>query len=172
MKIRLIFGLIGLVIFVIAKVFFVDSEEVRQFNDKLVDITTQTDQRFTSYVVFLDQYNEGETVNVQAMRTARDQLESEIRSDLDTIDNLAIPDDELCKTFHRSLRDYVANSLAIAQKYNEQIEYIATHNPATPEDVEKTEDMLTDLLIKDGQLLDATIAKQEEMVKKHDLEFE
>lgn len=169
MKARLIGIGIGLVIFVIAKVFFVDSDEVKAFNDKLVDISTQNGQGFSTVMEYLGQYAEGQAIDVEALKSSRDQLESSVRSNLEKIDSIDIPDDELCRSFHKALREHAANSLAITERIGEQITYISAHNPGTAEDVEKVDGMLNDLLTK-NQVLFATVGSaQQQMADKHDL---
>lgn len=169
MKVRLIGVVIGLVIFGISKLFFVDSGEVGAFNDKLVDLTTHSESQYASYANFQAQYIEGQTVNIQGMRAVRDQLESAIRGDLKSINEMHVPDDELCKGLHNSALEYFQNSLAIVEKYKEQIDYIAAHNPGTAKDVDQVESLTADLVTKDEALFATLQSKQAEMAKKHDL---
>lgn len=169
MKARLIGGVIGLTIFAIAKIFFVDSDEVRGFNDKLVDISTRNGSGFATMMGYLDQYATGQRIDLQAMKSSRDQLENDVQSNLAMIDSTDIPDDELCKNFHRAVREHAANSLAIVQKFNEQIDYMAAHNPGTTADVEKVDAMLDELMLKNDSLFSAVESTQKQMADKHDL---
>ncbi|MCA9072770.1 MAG: hypothetical protein KDA84_27795 [Planctomycetaceae bacterium] len=169
MKVRLIGLVIGLVIFGISKAFFVDSDEVGRFNDKLVDVTAGNPQDFDNYLVYLNQYEEGQKVDVSSMRRERDGLEQKIQGYLATINKTDIPDDDLCREFHASVLEYERNFLAISQKCNEQIEYIAAHNPGSAEDVETVDNMVLDLLVKSESLFESLKAKQRELAQKHDL---
>ncbi|MHC4401356.1 MAG: SHD1 domain-containing protein [Planctomycetota bacterium] len=109
--------------------------EVRQlnkigsFNDKLVDTLTESDERFPPFTAFLDQYAEGWEVDVERMRAMQAELAKSVRSDLDRVTEMTVPDDELCKAFHGACLEYVQNSCEITEKYNEVIDYIAKNNP-------------------------------------------
>jgi hypothetical protein len=152
--------------------FFVDSDEVRGFNDAMVDMVTASDAKFTPFTEYLDQYYEGTQVDVQAMTAARDGLEQGMAADRNKLQGYTVPDDELCKEFHGVCLSYVDNSWQISQKYKEVIDYISQHNPGTDDDFAAVEGMLEELLAKDGTLFQQAGACQQRMADKFDFEVE
>ncbi|MDP6634823.1 MAG: hypothetical protein QGG42_08000 [Phycisphaerae bacterium] len=96
-------ALIGLIIggVVAYRVFFVDSDEVGSFNDDLVDVISASDKSYQTFTGLLDDYCEGRTVNIQAMRVEQDRLNRKVQRDVDRIRKISVPDDELCKSFIR-----------------------------------------------------------------------
>ena len=172
MKGRLIlFGVIGLG-FLVHKIFFVDSGEVRNFNDTLVDIVVSSDANFDPYLGFLNQYSEGTEIDVAAMTQARDQLQTTIEADLTTLKEITVPDDELCKEFHSSSVAYVANSADVVAKYKEQIAYITEHNPGTEQDLDALDAIIAEPIARDDELFQAVVDVQAKMADKFDFELE
>lgn len=154
------------------KLFFVDSDEVRNFNDELVGLIQRSDERFTIFTKHVKEYCQGKKVDLTAMRAQREILAGNIRSDLNKLKKTAVPDDELCKEFHGSCTAYVDNSLNIAEKYEEVIAYISQHNPGKEGDFAVVEEPLAELLQKDEQMFDATAAIQLRMAKKFDFKVQ
>ncbi|MDP6543866.1 MAG: hypothetical protein QGH60_07725 [Phycisphaerae bacterium] len=154
------------------KLFFVDSDEVRNFNDRLVDMIERSNLRFEGLTDFIDQYTDGKKVNVEAMSPQRERLAESIRTDLKLLKRTTVPDDELCKNLHRTCVAYIRNSRDIADKYQEVFAYISQHNPGNAADFDVFLKPITPLLEKDEQLLEAAIAAQEKLVKKFGLKIE
>lgn len=172
MKARIV--LIGIVAlgFLIHKIFFVDSGEVLNFNDSLVEMVVSSEANFDPFLQFIGQYYEGEKVDVAAMTQARDTLKTEVESDVQALTEMTVPDDELCKSFHSSCLDYVSNSSDIVDKYEEQVAYIAKNNPGNEENMAALGAIVADLLEKDEQLLESVAEIQGKMAEKFDFELE
>ena len=167
---------IAIIVLVIAgvagyKLLFVDSNEVGNFNDELVEVLEQSDARFQKLSAYLDRYGDGKKVNIEAMRAQRKELVARVNYDLQKLGKTKSPDDELCKDLHRTCVAYVNNSLDMANKYEEVIAYMSQHNPGKEADFAATIKLLQPLIEKDQEALAATIAAQKRLVKKFDLKI-
>ena len=154
------------------RVFFVDSNEVRRFNDKLVDTVGQANSRFEPFERHLVRYFEGAEVNVELMAQARDDLERNIKGDHDLLKQMTVPEDELCGEFHSGCLAYVENSVQLVEKYKEAIDYISKHNPGNEADVNAVGSLLAKLATKDGELLQSVSECQQRMAKEYDFKLE
>ncbi|MFC1587745.1 hypothetical protein ACFL54_05490 [Planctomycetota bacterium] len=145
--------------------FFVDSDEVIEFNNALIDMITQSNTRFDNISELEDKYYIGETIDVKNMTLVQEVLADRIQKDLVRLNGIEIPDNELCREFHMSCLNYIENSLKLAGKYAEVIDYISKNNPCKDEEAgfAAIELLTDDLLIKDEKLLDAAIASQEKV---------
>jgi hypothetical protein len=170
LPIRLV--IIGVVVLGVSgyRFFFVDSDEVRGFNDALVDMVSASDAKFQPFTQHLDQYYEGTQVDVQAMTQARDGLEQSVAADRNALQGYEVPDDELCKEFHGVCLSYVENSWQISQKYKDAIDYISQHNPGTKDDFAVIDTMLEELLTRDNSIFDQAAACQGRMADKFDFD--
>lgn len=154
------------------KAFFVDSDEVVNFNDALVAIIEESDGKFGTFLNYLNDYSEGKAIDVDAMTAARDQLSANIQSDRDVLENIELPDDDACKAFHSACQMYVDNNFQIAEKYKDVIQHISEHNPAEDGDVDSVDALLAESLKKDDALFKAVGATQATLAEKFDLTIE
>jgi hypothetical protein len=172
MKARITMFGVAAVAFIGYKIFFVDSGEVLKFNDTLVDIVVASDSNFEPYLGFLNQYAEGKEVDVALMTEAQDQLKAKIETDLQTLREITVPDDELCKEFHSHSVAYISNSADVVDKYQEQIAYISENNPGVEKDLDAVGAFIAEPLAKDQQLFQAVVETQGKMAAKFDFELE
>lgn len=154
------------------RILFVDSNEVINFNDKLVGIMSKSDLRYKDFLGILDAYHEGQKVDADAMTQARTTMEENIRKDLDQVSQMAVPDDEVCKEFHGTCKSYIENSLNVTDMYKEVVAYISTHNPGGEEDFAKVDAITQAVLAKDEQLMKAVGQCQRQMADKFDFKLE
>ena len=153
------------------RVFFADSDEVREFNDTLVDMVSQADSRFKPFMEHLRRYSEGQEVTVELAAKARDELEKSIRGDRDLLKRIEMPDDELCREFHGGCVEYVENSLQLVEKYKEVIDYMSEHNPGAEADVDAVDALIADLIDKDEKLFDVVAQRQKRLAEKFGFEL-
>ncbi len=154
------------------KIFFVDSDEVINFNNTLVELSEKSDEKYKPFNEMFAAYYDEKEIDIKKLSDLRDTLESELSNDLQSIKDLQVPDDELCKDFHKEFVAYHKNSVEIARKYTEVLAYAAKHNPPAEKDVEAVDKILKgpqeieDLILKNIEEL------QERMAKKFDLEIQ
>lgn len=151
--------------------FFVDKDEVITFNDKLVAMIGQNDLRFTEISKQFSFYDEGKTVDVEKLKKLKNKVQMEVKSDLNMLKALEVPEDELCKEFYSSCLGYINNSEKIVEKYTPMISYIATHNPGTEQDSIVITEMISPLLKTDEEIFKKIIAQQTNLSQKFDFKL-
>ena len=154
------------------RILFVDTDEVIGFNDTVVDVVEKADAGFHPFVAELEKYSEGGSVDVEMLTQIRDSLESNLTRNRNRLQSVEIPEDEICQGFHAACVAYVDNSMTIAEKYKEVIEYISAHNPGDKENSDAVDELLDDLITKDQELLQAIGQHQEKMAKEFDIKLE
>jgi hypothetical protein len=170
---RIILIVIVVLIALGAKFFYVDKGEVRTFNNKLVEMVLASDGRYEPLTALLDPYYGGSEVDVAALGEAQQSLEKSITDDRDELRGMSVPDNEACQKFHGACVEYVENSLAVAQRYAQVIEYVEAHNPASGEqDGDAIGTMLAELLEQDEKLFGKVTSTQKEMADKFNLKLE
>ena len=158
---------------VLYNLFFVDSAEVREFNDGLVDLVQESDLRFHPISDLIYGYLDGGQSDVTKLSRMQVDLLAAVKGDSERLNSMTVPDDDLCREFHRSCVDYLENSLALAGKYSEVIDYIRVHNPASKaEDFETVNGMIATYLEKDEKLMATVGENQERMANKFDFRLE
>ena len=168
-KVRI--GAIVVVVLIAAgyKLFFVDSDEVGQFNDTLVEMVQKSDERFSPVGKQVEAYALGEKVNTTQMTQMQKKLVKLLNSDVKKLKSMTVPDCEVCKELHASCMTYMANSLAIAEGYTAVIKQMELKNPGTEDDLEAATAPLGELIEKDTKLLNEVVSKQQKMAKKYNL---
>ena len=152
--------------------FFVDTDEVIGFNDTLVDVVAASDENFSATGNYLDQYYAGEEIDVAALKSARDQLESNVRKDLQILSEVTVPEDEVCVRFHGDAVRYIENSLKMTESYAEAIDYISVHNPGTEADWEVVDKILETVIASDEICFSAVSHSQQAMAEKYNFDLE
>ena len=109
---------------------------------------------------------------VSFLTAARDELKTTVESDLQTLRDITVPDDELCKEFHSHCVAYVSNSSDVVDKYEEQVAYISKHNPGKEQDLDALDAITAEPLAKHAQLFNTVVEVQAKMADKFDFELE
>jgi hypothetical protein len=163
-----VFGIV-LVIGLIVSIFTVSREDVRKFNDKLVDIANTMDTQHQSIITDIERYQSGQTIDVARMRSNIDKMDRALKVHLDKLTATKIPDDDVCREFHKTVEAYVTQRKNCPAVYRKMCDYIQDHNPGGEDDVKAVVAIVDEVLSKDEQIFQKLAAVQKKMAKKHDL---
>ena len=154
------------------KAFFVDSDEVVRFNDRLVDMIGRYDAKFTQFGSYVEAYSNGDKVDVAQMTATNERLAKSVKSDRDVLKFMTVPDDEVCKEFHAACAAYVENSVKFLEANGKIIDHVSEHNPAGEGDSEVVNALLAEPIADDERLFDAVTMCQRKMAERFDFKLE
>lgn len=171
MKRGIIFGVV-LLIGAIVSMFTVSGKDVGKFNDKLVDMVGDSNDRFTAIFATLDEYKSGKKIDVQRFENQTAELSKGVDNDNASIAALKVPDCDLCREFHGSVIDYLAVNQEYVTELGKVASYIGNHNPGNAADFAAVDAMLADEGEKEERLLGNVTDQQARMAKKYRLTLE
>ena len=171
MKRGIIFGVM-IAIGAIVSFFTISGKDVGKFNDKLVDMVSDSNQRFTAIFATLDDYKGGQEIDVQRLKEQAAELGKNIEADNASVASLEVPDCDLCRRFHGSVNQYLAINKEYVVELDRVASYIAEHNPGKDADFQAVDEMLADEYAKEQQQLGLVSEQQAQMAKKYRLKLE
>ncbi|MBM2830529.1 MAG: hypothetical protein HW411_1319 [Gammaproteobacteria bacterium] len=122
--------------------------KVLEFNDRIVELLTQTNNYFDGYVTHLDKYYAGNEIDAVQMRTELDKLGKNAGSAMVAARQITVPDRQECR-----------------------MDYIDTHNPGTENNFLAIDKILEPFITGDDALFQEIVITQEEMAEKFDFEL-
>ncbi|MCP4378484.1 MAG: hypothetical protein GY794_20205 [bacterium] len=163
------FALLGIlvVIVIFACRDVVTRDEVRDFNDQIVSVTSLPGSKYDEFSRYIDIYRSGQDVSVAAMESERDELLEALAACCAELKKIEAPDDELCRDFYRKSVAYIDKLRKIVDKYEVVIAYISAHNPAKEGDFKAATEPLKALRNAEGKLLAETMTSQKRLLEKY-----
>lgn len=168
------FIIIGAIVLLgaIVSFFTVSGKDVSKFNDALVDSAQSVDQTFVPLGAIMDQYAEKKQVDVSVLNSAIANAGTAIDTKISGIEAMQVPDDDLCREFHASVRAYATHSRLFLGVYRDRfLPYVEAHNPGTDDDVAATQAMFTVAVKEDERLFEVVKACQVNMAKKYKMKL-
>ena len=147
-------------------------DEVISYNDVVIDLLDDDNIHYEGVVNHLNQYYDGETVDIEKMREAINVLDSSHRDIITKTGQINVPDYEECNNFQKAFVQFMDNSSNIITAYDGITNYIESHNPATETDLDEVGTALNDLLAKDNELFVGINDAQKVMAEKFKFELE
>jgi len=145
--------------------------KVIEFNDRIVELLTQTNNYFDGYITHLDKYYAGNEIDAVQMRTELDKLGKNAGSAMVAAGQITVPDHQECRKFHNVYIKYLEYNNEIITAYGTVMDYIATHNPGTENNFLAIEKILGPFITGDDTLFQEIVITQVELAEKFDFEL-
>ncbi len=148
------------------------SDNVLNYNDKIVDLLTAMDNSFTNYVSEFDKYYERKAVDVELLDREANKIKEVTDRTKNDVLNINVPDYDICREFHRVALNYIENRIDFYEVYFELNEYIKIYSPSEMHDLQYVDNKLDPRYIERDIIIDELIVVQERMADQFDFEFE
>ena len=171
-NIRLIgFGVV-IVIAVLVSIFTVSSDEVGNWNDKVIDIQLQFSTEWQVFEPSFTPWFDGKKIEDGKIDGAFATYEKDIKQTAGELKRATPPDDETCKAFHAAIMDYADIQVTHLADYRKLVDAMKATNPGTEEEIDKVATAMEALADKESILFDVIGAKQNVMASEHGLRLE
>lgn len=147
-------------------------DKIVEFNDEIIAHIESTAPIFDPYFAESGKYFDGKEIDLELLHETANNIENEIKGIIADVEGMEVPGSELCAEFHNAVLEYLRFELGIPTVYRQVSEYMASHYPATMEDVQHIDNLLSDLSTKEDKLVAKMADTQKKMADKHDFELE
>lgn len=142
-----------IVVAVIAIRFFtVDAGDVVKFNDDMVDLGGEFIDNYQSFKQQLDTYTDGQTVDAASLKQALADAQSRSQPIVEKIKGYSVPDNELCRNFHKSTVEFTDAYAAHQEMFDSIVTYVEAHSEPTDDDINHVMELMkpfqTELVLK------------------------
>ena len=158
-----------IVIAVLVSIFTVSSDEVGNWNNKVIKLQTQYITQWNILDLQVMPWFKGEKVDGAKLDAAFANYEKAVKQTTGEMKRTAPPDDESCKAFHASLVDYADIQVTHLPEYRKLLDAMKASNPGSDEEQDRVGNAFDALGKKENALNDVVGIKQSAMANEHGL---
>jgi hypothetical protein len=164
----------GAVIIVLLLIFsFINAgnDNVLKFNDRVIALLSEMSMAFEDYMMELDNYFSQTGINIELLEEETGKIRVITDKTKSDIENIKVPDHEICRQFHTAALDYVLSCIKFYDAFVVINQYIKTHNPAEVNDLDYVHGILNPLYTENKSIMSNLSAVQENMAVQFDFEL-